>query len=125
MIETNLFALLSSIHAVASLTSPGGCRLYPLLIPEDSPLPAVDYAVVTGVASPTFTSRSTMRYRVEINCWAATYLEAATLRTAIMQGLDGYRDANLVVQIIGPRDLFDHDLLQYRAMVEFYVFANL
>lgn len=121
MIEQDFYQALSSSTQVAALT---GSRVYPLLVPQDSTLPAIDYIFVGGTISPTFDTPGTAKYRIEVNCWGDTYLEAVTVRAAVIQALNGYRSATLYVRLIQPRDMFDHELLQYRAMVEFYAFQS-
>jgi hypothetical protein len=122
MIELLFAALLQSSAPVAALC---GKRIYPLLIPQDSPMPAVDYSFVGGSATATLTTTGVQRYRVEVNCWGTTYSDAVTLRAAVIAALNGYLDTNMSIQLIQPRDFFDHELLQYRAMVEFYVYFTL
>jgi hypothetical protein len=122
MVESALYTALSSAAIVTALAS---TRIYPLLVPTDSSLPAVDYSIVVGTSKGTFTTRGMGTYRVEVNCWGATYADAVNLRAAVSKALDGYTDGTITVRIIGPRDFFDYELLQYRAMVEFYVYAPL
>jgi hypothetical protein len=127
MIELAFKAVLSSSPAIAALC---GKRIYPLLLPTNSPMPAIDYSFVGGSATATLTTTGVQKYRVEVNCWGDTYTDAVTLRAAVVLALNGYTDfefdgSDISIQLIQPRDFFDHDLLQYRAMVEFYVFATL
>jgi hypothetical protein len=122
VIEQLLYALLSSTASITAITGP---RIYPLLLPQDPTLPAIDYSFIGGSSSPTFTTKGYKRYRVEINCWGNTYSDAVTLRSTVTAALDGYSDGNMSILLISPRDLFDHELLQYQAMAEFYVTSNL
>jgi hypothetical protein len=48
-----------------------------------------------------------------------------TLRHAVIAALDQYNQSGVFIEFIQSTDFFDHELLQYRAMVELYVYANL
>jgi hypothetical protein len=121
VIEQLLYALLSSTTSITAITGP---RIYPLQLPQDPTLPAIEYSFIGGSSSPTFTTRGNKRYRVQIDCWGNTYAEAVTLRSAVKDALDGYSDGQMSILLISPRDFFDHELLQYRAMAEFYILSN-
>ncbi len=122
MIELDFATVLS---APAAITAICGTRIYPLVLPTDPILPAIDYSFVGGSATSTFDTTGSKKYRVEVNCWGDTYSDAVTLRAAVTAALNGYLDANLKILLIQPRDFFDRELEQYRAMVEFYLFSNL
>ena len=121
MIESTLYSILSSASAITALTA---ARIYPLVIPEGSPLPAINYSIIGGAVKPTNDTQGTIRLRWEVNCWGSTYSDAVTLRSAVVQSLDGYVGEGVNIQYLMPQDLFDHELLQYRALAEFYVFAS-
>lgn len=121
MIESTLYSILSSASAITAITA---THIYPLVIPDGSPLPAIEYSIVGGAAKATFDTRGTIRLRVEINCWGSTYGDAVSLRNAVVQSLDGYNQQGVSIQLLQPSDFFDHELLQYRAMAEFYVYAS-
>lgn len=116
--ETELFTALSSAATVTALC---GTRIYPLVLPKDPTLPAIDYKFVGGSNTPTFDSMGAQRYRVEVNCWGDTYLDAVTLRNAVIKALSGYNSGSMSISFLMPQDFFDDDLLQYRALAEFYV----
>lgn len=105
-------------------------RVYPLVLPTQPTLPAITYSFIGGTSRPTNDSPGSQRYRVEVNCWGNTYSEAVTLRAAVITALNGYPAGRVQttsiqsIQYLQPTDFFDHDVLQYRAMVEFYVYAN-
>lgn len=121
MIESTLYSILTSTTAITALTS---TRIYPLVIPEESPLPAISYSIVGGSAKFTNDTRSTVRIRWEVNCWGASYSDAVTLRNAVVQSLDNYVGQGVNIQYLMAHDFFDHELLQYRACAEFYVYAS-
>ena len=122
MIESSLYTALSQDAGVSAITAN---RIYPLVVPTASALPAIDFAFVGGSVQGTFDGRGLAKMRVEVNCWGDTYADAVKLRSAVIQALDGYTGCGFTCRMIAPHDLFDHDLEQYRAIVEFYLWSNL
>jgi hypothetical protein len=70
-------------------------------------------------------TRGTQRSRIQLDCWGDTYGDAVNLRAAVIQTFAGYKDANFSAQILSTSDDFEHDLLQYRAIVEVYLTYSL
>jgi hypothetical protein len=122
LIELCFATALSSDAGVKAICGP---RIYPLRMPNNPTLPAIEYSIITGSSTPTFDSGGPNKRRVEVNCFGDTYSDAVTLRKAVVDALGNYRDDNMTIQSIGPHDLFDDAPLSYRAMQEFYVFSNL
>jgi hypothetical protein len=121
MIETQIYALLAGSTA---LTAQCASRIYPLVLPDDSPLPAISYSFVGGSNRSTQDTRGNQKYRLEVNCWSDKYLDAVTLRAAVIDTLDGYSKDGVFISYLQNIDLFEHGLLNYRALCEFYVFSN-
>jgi hypothetical protein len=117
MIELTVPALLRASAAVTAFT---GARIYPLVLPNDVTLPAIHYSVIGGSASPTFTSAGSQKLRIEVNCWGGTYGDAVNRRTAVIATLNRYADGLTNILYLSSQDLFDDELLQYRAIAEFY-----
>lgn len=125
MIEQNIYSVLSSATAITDIV---GSRIYPLVLPTDPTLPAITYSTVASVSNPTMTTRGLTRSRIQIDCWTegdSAYLSGCTLRDAVIKTFAGYRDANFTSQVLTTRSEFDHELLQYRAIVEIYVWFAL
>lgn len=125
MIEQSLYNALTNSAAIAALCAN---RIYPLLLPDEAAMPAIDYQFISAVSAPTLTSSGMFRTRVQINCWGSNYGSAATLRAAVLDLLDGYVSpatdetriqSSLIIN--AKRDDFDHELLMYRCMCEFYL----
>ncbi len=121
MIEQQLFSILSSALPITTICD---SRIYPLVLPTDPTLPAITYSLVGGSSRSTQDTQGNQRYRIEVNCWGNTYGDAVTLRYAVISALGQYSADGIFISLIQPTDFFDHDLLQYRAMAEFYVFSN-
>ena len=122
MIETYLFSLLSSSAGITAITGP---RIYPLLLPTDVAMPAIHYSFVGTSSKSTADTTGSQRYRVEVNSWGKTYLDAVTLRSAVIGALHTYNDGYVNIQLLSEQDLFDHELEEYRAIAEFYAYANI
>ena len=121
MIEATLYSVISSATAITALS---GDRIYPVVLPTDPALPALSYMFIAGVVKPTMDTRGTQRSRVQIDCWGNTYSDAVSLREAVIQTLAGYNDG-FCCQILNTLDDFEHELLQYRAVVEVYLTYSL
>jgi hypothetical protein len=121
MVEHVLDSLLASSTAITAITP----RIYPLVLPNEAVLPAVEYLFVGASSKPTFSTRGITTYRVEINCWGNSYADAVALRDAVKNTLSGYTDGVTTIQFLSQMDLFDEQLLQYRAVCEFYLISSL
>jgi hypothetical protein len=122
MVETILYIALTSSETISAICAG---RIYPLLLPTDPTLPALDYKFVGGSNTPTMDSMGVQRYRIEVNCWGSTYNDAISLRYAVVKALSGYTSGNTSIQYLMPQDFFADDLLQYRAVAEFYLYDGL
>lgn len=127
MIETNLVELL---RADATVTSLVAARIYPVLLPDESPLPAVTYQVIATTPLYALDERINLtRYRIQIDAWAAwpNYAQAKSLAEAIRVVLDGYSgslpDGSRIDSIIqiGGTDLFEPSGNVHRVMAEYII----
>ena len=121
MIELIFDGILTASSAVTTLATGG---IYPAALPKDATFPAIHYLFVGGSSQATQDTYGTQRYRVEVNAWGKSYNDAVTLRHAIVAALSQYSANGVSITFIQPTDFFDHELLEFRAMAEFYVFAN-
>jgi hypothetical protein len=121
MIETSLYAVLSGNSAITAIV---GTRIFPLTVPEDWNLPALTYQVISSVSHPTFSTAGEQRIRVQIDCWADTYSDAVSLRAAVISALNGYSDVNFTAQLLNKTDYYEHEALQYRCLIEFYLWSS-
>jgi hypothetical protein len=121
MIEQTFFSIISGF---SSITAQCANRIYPLVIPQDVQLPAIHYFFIASSSKATQDTRGGQRHRVEVNCWGDTYADAVALRTTVITELDQYRADSVFIAWLSNMDLFEHDALQYRCCVEFYVYSN-
>jgi Protein of unknown function (DUF3168) len=121
VIETALYQVLQAQPAIAAITAGA---VYPILLPIDSPLPALTYQIVGSSSAQTQATHGMQRIRLQVDCWATTYLGAVTLRDVVANSLDGYEDSNFSALLLSRTDFFEDAALQYRAMLEFYIFTT-
>jgi hypothetical protein len=121
VIETDILA---ALEAQSTITALVGESIYPVLLPIDSPLPALTYQIVGSSSGQTLSTHGMQRIRLQIDCWATDYLTAITLRSAVAAAFDGYQDSNFTALLLSKVDDFEPDALQYRAMLEFYIFTT-
>src|SRR5260370_22170676 len=118
MIELSFEGILRGSTAITPLGTGG---IYPASLPKDATFPAIHYLFVGGSSKATQDTYGTQRYRVEVNAWANSYNDAVTLRHAIIATLSQYSANGVSISFIQPTDFFDHELLEFRPMPEFYV----
>jgi hypothetical protein len=121
MIELIFDGLLRGSASITALAKGG---IYPGKLPKDATFPAIHYLFVGGSSQPTQDTFGTQRYRVEVNAWGDSYYDAITLRHAIIAALSLYSQNGVFISFIQPTDFFDHELLEFRAMAEFYINSN-
>jgi hypothetical protein len=128
MILQGITNLLLANPGVATLI---GARVSPVELPQDSALPAVVYRTISSVAKQTLDTAGMTRLRLEVDCWGSKFGDADATRYAVIKALEQYSgvlsDGTFLqdVQTIQQMDFFEHDLLLYGCMVEFYLFFNL
>jgi hypothetical protein len=121
--EYGLFELLST---AASLVALQGARVFPVILPEGTPLPATTYHVVGGGQTPIFGTSGMQRRRVQLDFRGNGYPAANDLRNATIAVLNGFSgplpNGFLIAEcwLIQPIDYFDNDARQFRCSAEFY-----
>jgi hypothetical protein len=121
MVELIFDGILRASTDVTTLATGG---IYPGRLPTDATFPAIHYLFVGGSSKATQDGPGNQQYRVEVNAWGDSYNDAVTLRFAIINALDQYNASGVFIRFMQPTDLFDHELMEFRAMTEFYVTHN-
>jgi hypothetical protein len=120
VIETAIYNVLRYQPAIAAITAGS---VYPILLPIASPLPALTYQIVGSSSGQTQTTHGMQRIRLQVDCWATTYLGAITLRDAVATALDGFQNSDFSSLLLSKVDYYEEAALQYRALLEFYIFT--
>ena len=77
-----------------------GGRIHPLVLPQNTTLPAVTYQRISGPRVRSLSGPGgKARARIQIDVWDSTYLSAKDVATQIRQALDGYKGLMGTVQV--------------------------
>jgi hypothetical protein len=123
-LEPKIFTALSGNSAVAALV---GTRIYPLILPQKCPLPAVTYQRISGGKVFSCSGYSGLEgSRIQVDCWAVdvrggargypTVKALAAAVIAAMQAATTFRVSN-----VNDRDLFEDAQNIYRVSIDFSV----
>lgn len=127
MIETAIFTLLSTTAAVTALV---GNKIYPVVLPNDFPaseLPAVTYQTVSASTDMNLDRSALETKRIDINVFAARYLDAKNVQAAIADVLTGFsgelsNGVNVLEIVPGVQiDDFSNTAQVYRVLTEYSV----
>ena len=107
-IAAAIYDILKNNSGVSALV---GTRIYPLAIPQDATLPAIQYQKISSRGYYTHDGEAAVRSRIQISAVAETYEAADDIAGAIQSCLSGYRNAAAGVRIFscfleGERDGF-------------------
>jgi Protein of unknown function (DUF3168) len=129
MIDEGLYALLAADDGILAIAHG---RVYQVLAPADpQSYPCISYSFVGGSADPTFDTSGVIRQRVEINAISGDASQAAELRAAVIQAVNGWQqllpDGTNVLNttLLNPGTDFAGEDLIFRRMCEFYVLYTL
>ena len=113
--------LVTFVSTNAVLTGLQAGRFYPVQLPQTPTLPASTYMVVSSIPDYSQDGLSSQTPRVQIDCYALTYLAAHALADAYAAALPGCRavTGRPVFLISGPYDLPDDpDLARARVSLD-------
>lgn len=115
---TDFTAFVLGNSALAALQSG---RIYPIQLPQSPTLPASTYMVISNLADYSQDGLSSQTPRVQIDCYAVTYLAAHALADAYAAAIPGWKDRFGVPAFLvsGPYDLPDDpDLARSRVSLD-------
>lgn len=93
-VEAVLQRIIVNDPAVSALI---GSRLYPNIIPQGTPNPAMTYQQISGPRGHDMDGAIGLtKARYQINCWAASYAKAKELAEAVRLTLDGYSSSGTI-----------------------------
>lgn len=87
MIDTGLYTLLSTAPLITALCD---TRIYPDVRPILAKYPLIEFKEITGRGDPTFETSGLQRDLYQFDCYGETKKDAALLRDALRQTLNGY-----------------------------------
>lgn len=111
-IGESIHSILTADTAVAAIVA---TRVYPLVIPQRSSLPAVTYQRVYGApVNDLAGAGEKVHARVQVDCWATSYSTVRSLADAVNSALGG---AGFLP--INDMDDFDDEVPVFRVVLEF------
>jgi len=92
MLSTALYSFISNTTVITDLIGSGiSCRLYPGGAEQDESRPYIVYYVISDIEYHVLAGADGMsEARVQLECWAGTYLSAHQLADTVRKQLDGY-----------------------------------
>ncbi len=124
MIEAGLSQLITQS---AEFSNQAGARLNPVLLPEDSPLPAATYQRITTNELYTLEERiGVSQVRIQFDTWASVYGDAKSLMQAIADVLDNYAGTLpngtriLGTQLVNCKDLYHASARIYHVSTDYF-----
>lgn len=124
MIEQAIVSLLQTHVTLVSN------RIYPLVMPQNSPLPTVVYQRISGPRIYSQSGASGLAYpRFQFSCWGTTYASVKAVAEQVRQALSGYRGIveGVSIQgafIAGDVDDFEPDTGLYRSTLDFIIWHS-
>jgi hypothetical protein len=127
MIEAGLYTLLSTASPIVAICS---TRIYPDVRPTSPVYPLMEFKEIGGIARPTFNTSGMQRDRFQFDCFGQRKSDAAALRDALRQTLNGYQgllsDGTFLQNawLINKGSSYSDDPRIYCATYEFYLLYN-
>jgi hypothetical protein len=122
-----VYALLSGAGAVTAIVN---TRIYPVVMPQSQPTPAIVYEVVSAPRMGAIDAQDTThltRSRVQVNLLSADYVVLRTMREAVVAALQFERGSigGVTVHSVLPAgegpDTYDHSLRLFHRPLDFLV----
>lgn len=123
-------ALVSALKAHAGLEALVVERIFPVMVPQGTTLPAVSYRRVSGprihamVADPGLASP-----RIQVDAWGATYASAKAVAAQVIDCLQRWSGTVETVSVQdtyfqGDQDIYDPDTERWQVSMDFIVWHN-
>lgn len=126
-IEEAIYAKLNGDVNISALVS---TRIYPLKMPDKTPMPAITYFRVSGPRVEHFQGSSTLAHPLyQIDAWGKTLREVINLSSKIRNALQGYAGTIASVRIQGilfenDTDLYEEDTETYHRAMDFRIWYD-
>jgi hypothetical protein len=112
MIQAEIFKILSESPAITAIVS---SRIYPIKLPQDSPVPAIVYTIEDIAPIVTLTGEAGVdNGTIEIVCWAKDYTTAHLLASAVRSAfVASYSN----ITTLNMQDIDDDDTHNYGVLI--------
>ena len=110
-LESELYGFLVSNPVISAVVAD---RVYPLLMPQNTQLPAITYQRISGASEQSMTGASGLAHpRIQLDCWGSTYKDVTVLREVLRQVLQGFRGQLGTIFINGVIYVNDQDFYEW------------
>ena len=117
--ETTTYTALSTHAGLVALVS---TRIYPLMLPQDCPLPAVTYQLISDVPTVNLDGDADLsNARVQVDVWATSYGGAATAAAQVMLAMDTIAQCTPLSK---PIPMMDDETGEHRRTMDFSVWST-
>lgn len=113
-----IYQTLAADAAVVALVAG---RVFPLRIPQNTPLPAVAYQLVSQTPRPLHACNLPDQALVQVTVYAKRYADVETISDAIRAALGSYENGETFIEYDNSRDLHDDVAGTYYRPVDFRV----
>lgn len=116
--ETATYTALSTYAGLAALVS---TRIYPMVLPQDCPLPAVTYQLISDIPEVNLDGDADLsQARIQVDVWATSFGSAATIAVQIMAAM---KTISQCIPLSNPIPLLDEETGEFRRLMEFSVWS--
>jgi hypothetical protein len=120
LLEEKIYTVLSSAANVTAIT---GLRIYPVIRPQDSALPAITYTRISGGQISSLTSYSHLESpRIQIDVWTDTYGAGKALAIYVRNAMLAATTFQAIIE--SDNDSWEEDPEMYRVSMDFFVWHN-
>ncbi len=124
MLVKAIFTKLSTDGGISAITS---TRVYPIKLPQQPTLPALTYRIITEPQVHSMEGTFSQNARLQIDCWAETFLAAHELAEAVEDAMNDFSGTIGAEQVISSsvqvnkQDLFDPEVNDYRVSIDYSI----
>jgi hypothetical protein len=119
MLESKIYTALSGSTKI-TVTSSISTRIYPLIVPQESPFPVITYTRISGGQQNDLFGYSNLENpRIQIDCWAKTYKEVKTIAANVHDVM--YAVTTFRAIQISDMDFYENDVELYRESMDFKI----
>jgi hypothetical protein len=116
--EADLKTHLAADSGITALVSD---RIYPMVVPQGAAMPALTFQHIGGQPMTNLAGGdgNLLNYRVQINCWSDTYLQAQALAELVRTRLQTAASTFKAVATLVPQDTFEPDPKRFGVYLDF------
>jgi hypothetical protein len=109
-IESDVYQALAAVTAA-----------YPVSLPANPTLPSASYRFISETQMHSHSGESLTKRRLQVDCWAHTYVASTTLADSVKSALDLKKTTFKLITAENAVDLSDPTVGIYHRALEFYV----